>query len=340
MLKLCWLVQLLLSLWKFVSMYKNVCNVCLFKAESLHSITPWLFDWKSTVLVRTGNISPQSTESSETLRVAQVDKCFLWFYCTCFYCKAILYTVYGSLSFCLQLMKSPDEKNIIYGLLNTSGFLFRSAVLKFIPVCGEASVFPVRWIFLQLYLHSNWVKFRLIMCFDQIWKNLCQLPLWHRLMCSFVFIFPQTKASPPSWPWQRSVSVLAIPSPRSRTLLRWTGSSPSASPLSSPPSLSLPLSTTSPMHRLSAPKRSRPNVPRCPNPRLSRSRTQRKCCRWLLFLSKWLNNLITLYFKEHSQSMSLIMCLLPLAYTFESSEVVPACESSQLSSCLQGVKES
>lgn len=91
MLKLCWLVQLLLSLWKFVSMYKNVCNVCLFKAESLHSITPWLFVWKSTVLVQTGNISPQSTESSETLRVAQVDKCFLWFYCTCFYCKAILY---------------------------------------------------------------------------------------------------------------------------------------------------------------------------------------------------------------------------------------------------------
>lgn len=91
MLKNCWLVQLLLSLWKFVSMYKNVCNVCLFKAESLHSITPWLFDWKSTVLVQTGNISPQSTESSETLRVAQVDKCFLWFYCTCFYCKAILY---------------------------------------------------------------------------------------------------------------------------------------------------------------------------------------------------------------------------------------------------------
>lgn len=38
--------------------------------------------------------------------------------------------------------------------------------------------------------------------------------------------------------------------------------------------------------------------------------------------------------------MSLIMRLLPLAYTFESSEVVPACENSQLSSCLEGVKES
>jgi len=110
-------------------------------------------------------------------------------------------------------------------------------------------------------------------------------------LCLFLL---SSKALPPSWPWRHSVSVLATPSPRSRTPPRWTGSLPSALPLSSLPSSSLLPSTTSPTHRLSGPKRSRPNVPLCPKPHQWRWKTQRKCCRWCFFLwvAQWSDRIL------------------------------------------------